>query len=796
MARLNPPSVISAVNRWLIYTIVFLTPLTFCFRLSDAFELPKQSLLLVGAVLVTTLSLARMVLEQKFQWLPVRGWAWIVAFFVAAIASTVMSQHPLTSLLGDYGQEWGSLATMIASALIGLVAIQELNEQQWLAALFALLLSSLATSAMFLLGIAGVFVLPWEATRTALFTPVGDIVGLGIFSAIAMILASAKFFILGLHNDGKLSPAKKAGDHVVSVLLIATIVAAMGVMAVIGIKLLWIVVAVSELLLYLVIVGRAHELTKTHRWVVVFAVIVVAGFFVMIPSRLVQKLPPILLMSWAETRTVVESTLKASPVFGSGPSTFSIDVNRYHTAEALRQSFGVLFDRSRSSLLTHLAQLGVVATALGFLFWLFAIVFPMVKAIVRHSAERRWLVLITLGSGWTVGLALLALFPSTVVLEFVFTLLTAGLLWALSPTPTHRSWSLADSPRARMSVLSIACIVFLAFPLLTWGSYRRINADWAFMGSRDQKAKLDDRREDIGRAINNYPWSDVYFRTFGALQLAKFQETLQTQKDSEERTTQLRLLARDTIIASREATRLNPVSAANWQTLAGIYQQLVPFVEGSEDEAIKSLEKLRELEPNNPTHATDLASIYITRADRESSLGEKADKKKVSDAFIDAEDLLKKALKLDEGFAPAHFQMAIIEERRGKLSEAIKRVEELARTRSGDLPLHIQLGALYHKNNQKDLAEKVWSAVIAVKSDYANARWYLAQLYEDQKRYDDELAQLNEILKANKDNPQLVKKIEEVIKLKEEAAKNPESKPLSEKIPLPSEDDTSTQPRP
>ncbi|MBI5134813.1 tetratricopeptide repeat protein [Candidatus Uhrbacteria bacterium] len=786
MPRVQPATILAAVNRWILYAIIFFAPLTFGGRMSDAFELPKQSLLLVGVVLVTTLWLARMVLEQKFQWLPVRGWGWIVAFFVAAIASTVMSVHPFTSLLGDYGQEWGSLATMIAVALIGLVALQELNEQQWLGALFALLLSSLVTSVLFLLGIAGVFVLPWEATRTALFTPAGDIVGLAVFSAITLILASAKFFILGLGEHGSLKNLQKAGHSAVSVLLLATIVTSMGVIAVIGIKLIWVVVAVSELLLYMIIIGRAQELTKTHRWVVVFAVIVVAAFFVMIPARLVQRLPPILIMSWSESRTVVQETLKDSPVFGSGPSTFSIDVNKYHTAEALRQSFGVLFDRSRSSLWTHLAQLGIVATVLGLLFWLFAIIVPMLKAVFRHAAERRWLILITLGSGWTVGLALLALLPTTILLEFVFGLLTAGLLWALAPSATSKTWDLADSPRLRMTVLSVACIVFLSAPLLTWASYRRIAADWAFLAARDQRAGLDDRRAAIARAINLYPWSDVYFRTVGALQLAKFQDTLQNKKDSEERMTQLRLLARDTIVAGREATRLNLVSAANWQALAGLYQQLSPFVEGAEDEAIKSLEKLRELEPNNPTHVTDLAAIYVTRADREGAAGEKANQKKISDALIDAEDLLKKALQLDEGFASAHFQMAIIEERRGKLSEAIKRVEGLSRTRPGDLPLHIQLGALYYKNNQKDLAEKVWNAVIAAKSDYANARWYLAQLYEDQKRYDDELSELNEILKNNANNPQLMKKIEEVTKLATEGGRGTTgSSTLKEKIPLP-----------
>ncbi|GEM_PF-5333688 len=789
--RVNPVLVLSAVNRWLMYAIVFFTPLLFLVGSSDAFELPKQTLLVVGAAVVITLWLVRMIADQNFQWLPVRGWVWLVAFFVSVIASTLLSAHPFTSLVGDYGQEWGSLVTIVAVALLGLVAVQELDESGWLGIIFAFLLSSLVVSTLFLLGLGGIFVWPWAPAQTALFTPFGDILGLGMFSAIAIILASAKFFILGLRTDDALSRARKASHSTVSIILLSTIIAGMGVLMLIGVKLIWIVLAVSELILYLIIVGRAHELTKTHRWVVVFAVVVVAIFFVMVPSSLIQKLPPILIMNWSESRVIVEGSLQSSPVFGSGPATFSLDVNHYHTPEALRQSFGYLFDRSHSALLTHLAQLGIIAMVFWVLFCLFSIIIPAIKAIAKQGTERRWLILITMGSGWIVSLSLLVLFPSTIALEFVFGMLTAGMLWALAPSTTHHQWGLGKSPRARIVLLSTACVVFLSIPLLTMGSYRRVYADRAFYQSRRSDLGLDERRDAVGRAINKYPWSDVYIRSFGTLQLAKFQETLEKKPNSEERTKELRLLARDTILASRAATQLNGKSAANWQVLAGIYQQLIPFVDGSEEEAVKSLERLRELEPNNPGHPTELASMYIARADREQAKGDKADKKIMDNALIDAEDLLKKALVLDPEFATAHFQMAIIEERRGKLPEAIARVEKLAGTRPEDLPLHLQLGALYLKNNQKDLAEKVWKAIIAVKGDYANARWYLANLYEEEALYDDELAQLSEIQKTNKDNPQLVKKIEDVTKLKETGGKDDKvPAPLNEKIPLPADDQT------
>lgn len=780
--RVQPVAIMTQLLRWLIVLTAFSIPLMFCFRLNDAFELPKQLLLVVAATVIVTIWIWRAILAKEFRWVPSWALAWWALFVVVSIASAAFSVYARSSWLGDHGQEWGSVLTMASVFVVGLVMVQELDERQWRRVLSALIVASGIASSLFLLGLAQIYVLPWKETSTQLFTPVGDVVATAMIAAVSLILASAQFFVIGLEAKHE-SRLRQFHSMLYSIVLVVIIAVSLGVLAVVGLKPLWVVVLVSELLTYMVIVGRANELAKTNRWVAVFAIVIVALFFLFVPSRWIPQIPPFVFMGWRESVHVVQESVKASPVLGSGPSTFSIDVSKFHSAQALRETFGISFDRARSTPLTQLANLGVA----GMLVWLVLMagyIFRLaVVTLLRKEPSHRWLMLMTITSGWAAALATEAVFPATLTTHVFFWMLTAGMIWVLSPL-TPRVVLLEHSHRVRIALVSLCCVLALLIPVVSWGSYQRSRADQAFAHSLGSTGSLDERRIAIREALDRVPSDDVYYRQAGILELAKFQEVASTVKDPEERIRQLRVLARDTIVLARSATQLNSKSVANWQALAGIYQQLSTSVEGAEDEALQSLEQLRAIEPNNPVHFTDTASIYISRGDREQAKGDTANKQVVTNAFIDAEELLQKALVLDPEFAPAHFQSAVIAERRGKLPEAIASVETLSRNRPQDLPLHLQLGALYLKNNQKDLAEKVWNAIVSVKADYANARWYLANLYEEEKRYDDALVQLEEILKTNNDNPQLVKRIEELKNLKAVGGTLPPAS-LTPKIPLP-----------
>src|SRR3989338_7196330 len=196
--RSSPWSSLEAILRWairwILYLLVFFVPLVFSISVSDAFELPKQTLLAGSALVVLALWLLRVVATRRFAPLPMRGSGWVAVYVAVTFVSALFSIHWLTSFIGDHGQQWGSVLTLTGLLLLAVVAIQELDVHHWQGMLTSFLLGSLASSALFLLGLGGVYLLPWQATRVALFTPVGDIVTLAVLAAPALLVASSQFF--------------------------------------------------------------------------------------------------------------------------------------------------------------------------------------------------------------------------------------------------------------------------------------------------------------------------------------------------------------------------------------------------------------------------------------------------------------------------------------------------------------------------------------------------------------------------------------------------------------------------
>ena len=67
-----------------------------------------------------------------------------------------------------------------------------------------------------------------------------------------------------------------------------------------------------------------------------------------------------------------------------------------------------------------------------------------------------------------------------------------------------------------------------------------------------------------------------------------------------------------------------------------------------------------------------------------------------------------------------------------------------------------QLGLLYYRNNQKDVATRAWEQAVVFFPDYSNARWYLSLAYEEKNDLVKALEQVKKIAELNPDN-QIVK---------------------------------------
>ncbi|MBU1145972.1 tetratricopeptide repeat protein, partial [Patescibacteria group bacterium] len=277
--------------------------------------------------------------------------------------------------------------------------------------------------------------------------------------------------------------------------------------------------------------------------------------------------------------------------------------------------------------------------------------------------------------------------------------------------------------------------------------------------------------------------NDVYLRNLAQSLQAQINQELAAEA-TEESVKKVQDLVSADINVARRATEISPNSSANWATLASIYQTVMPIISGADSWAINSWQKAIDLEPKNPYSYTELGKTYAGIADLLSSGLQSSDEKvkaeaeaKVKENLAKAEENLNKAIVTKADYAPAHFELALVYGRQGKIKEAIDKLELIKADMPNDIGVSFQLGLLYAQNQEADKAIAELSRAVDLLPTFANARWYLAAIYEQQGKKDLALAQLEEILKTNPDN--------EIVKKKIDSLKNPPSSaaPLPEPIP-------------
>jgi Tfp pilus assembly protein PilF len=190
-----------------------------------------------------------------------------------------------------------------------------------------------------------------------------------------------------------------------------------------------------------------------------------------------------------------------------------------------------------------------------------------------------------------------------------------------------------------------------------------------------------------------------------------------------------------------------------------VYWQVNNLVAGAEKVASESFSRAMVLEPSNPLPLIQLGKLNIGLYDRQNAAGT-ADQ--AVDNLTAAEKYLTQAITLKQDYAPAHYYLAAVFERQGKLEEAVARLVALRTYRPSDIGLGFQLAMLYIRLEKFDLAQAELERIINLSPDYANARWYLAALYEKNSQFDKAIEQVNKVAELNHENQEVKNKLEQL----------------------------------
>jgi tetratricopeptide (TPR) repeat protein len=164
---------------------------------------------------------------------------------------------------------------------------------------------------------------------------------------------------------------------------------------------------------------------------------------------------------------------------------------------------------------------------------------------------------------------------------------------------------------------------------------------------------------------------------------------------------------------------------------------------------------------------------------------------KVKENLDQAAEWLNRSIQAKADYAPAHYYLGLVYDRQGKTKDAITKLEQVV-ANSKDVGVAFQLAIMYYRDNQKDKSMNMFEQIIAVSPDYANARWFLSALYEENGRLDDALAQVLKVQETNKDNQDVVKRIAYLQDLiaqqkTKPAVAEPMPKPVEDKIQGPAD---------
>lgn len=571
-------SILDSIGTIVTATIFLLFPLFFLTITTDFFTLPKQLLVVFGALFLLVLWGIKVVVEKRITLttnplnLPILLFAVILilsTFFSASLQDAVLQSTPVVLLCVfffttiNFIKEKSSYAIVLLSLIIG-------------SALSALL----SIFAHF-----NVFLLPFETVKSQTFNTHGSPVQYAAF--LLPILALCLTSLITLAKKGKLKTLTK--DYAQLMQLGGAVVFAIAL----GIVVFQIVSAPQKPIL----------LPFNHGFQIAFAAI----------SQDSQRLAQSLLV-------------------GSGYGTFSTDFTRYVTPTFNNYSFwNLTFAFSSSYILELLATTGILG--------LFSFAFIFVNLLRSKSKITNPVFLATLivfGLSLVIPFsyslvfllfALLALFVAhrnienakgfdTITLNLVA--LKQGLI-SLGEEHSKKKENLVLP--VIVLALTILVSVFVLFYLTGAGATPRkgyvalVNSDILFAKSFSQQAlRSGTQTYNLEtQAITEYPYRSDYYRLFSQINLALAANIVNAQqgkKPTEEVQSNIIALLQQSINSARQAVTLSPYTSLDWQNLGQIYRNLIGVGQNAEQFAIASYNQAITLNPSNPGLRIELGGVY------------------------------------------------------------------------------------------------------------------------------------------------------------------------------------------
>lgn len=727
----------------------------------DPLEINKQTMGVFFVVVAVVAWLGTMLVQKRAElrlsWL----FAPLGVFFITSCVSAALSLAPYSSVVGQGAQEYTSLLSLgvfLILFVVGTHVFADFRVQQglWSALLVAFGVISLTV----VFGLMGI----------DLVTPpnfIGTPNSLGLSLVTVTLLGSGLWLTSRDEGSRDMLPNGVWG-WVVRLSIVVTAIAAFATLLAIDYWVLWVVALCGVAVLFVFALARAQEFPHPSKFVLPMLMFVVALLFLFLPTVFPNPFPAEISPTYAGTWEIVRQTFAhSSALFGSGPGTFVVDYTQYHGMEVNQTSFwDARFDRGASHIMTMLATYGLIPTV-AFVVFVLSLGALVLTRLVRERNHEEWKLTFAPFVAWVMLVVAMALYSQNFTLAFLFWLVSAVL--AAHVAGDLREYVFARSPRA--GLVAAFCFVLMTVGMFTMvfvtGTRYRAEVAFARAVALDrQGGSLDEIILELDSAATANRWSDVYYRNLGNALLYKTGEVLRDETANPE---YVKSLIAAAINAGVRSTELGPTNVANWELRGDIYREVAPIVGDADAYALASYEQAIALAPNNPKYYVGLARTYLVQVDLLKSLMNSDDEALVAsaneeqqDLLMQAEQALIKATSLKGDYVQARYFMAFVQERQGKLDEAVRSMELVRTTSSSDVGVSLQLALLYLRNGESDSAKAELQRALNIAPNFANAHWYLSAILAQEGDIDGAIAELSAVLELNPEHETVKNRIVEL----------------------------------
>lgn len=752
LTQVNTQSLLYRISYYMLLGLGFLAPFFFLPNLPMSISV-STSLLVASVVGIVALLYYVLIYRAGVVALPRSYFFGALAVVnIALFISAFVSNDVSNSVVG-FGGDIGTAGFMFLNSLVLIFVALIYNTKERILTSYVLFFVTYGIVALHHLArlLFGADFLSFGIFNTATASVLGGWNNVAIFFGIGALIGLTALHMLTL-------------SKVVRMVLNGIVLLSLGFLILVNFTLVWILVGSGAILLwgYNMFYDRFHRTDQsivkpvkkqTYLSLVCFLcalVFVIGGTRIYTPiaetfNVSVTEVRP----SWTATAEIGQQVLTDNFFFGSGPNTFG-DIWVTHKPAGVNETmfFNVDFNSGIAFIPTLMSTTGL----LGILA-LIALVGSFMYAGYRTYRKRvedmfsRYMITSSFIVSVYLWLLLVLYTPSASMVTFTF--FFSGLFFAaLIREGIVSQITVPFSKNYKVGLLTTIPLVFvMLFTLLC--AYWMIESRTSHIYFARSISALE-TEEGIARAeilldkANSIKPHDAYYRLRADIDIYKLNDLIVSEidnKTTEEVQAEFQTLLSSALSAMNQAIALNPFWYENWMKIGQIYASVAtpPFsIPGSYENAQKSFEEARRLNPTNPVLSLMSARLELTQ-----------------DNVPAARTLIEDALSKKINYLEAYFLLSQVEASTGNLAEAIRSAENSVSLAPDNPGILFHLGLLYYNAEQYERSGAVLERAIALVPEYSNAKYFLALTLDKRGRRDEAIALFENILESNPESEEV-----------------------------------------